>query len=163
VLLGTSRFASLLGFSGERTTVPCLVYSAKALASRLSARVSGVRDAPISKLIVDGIWLDVVEGALVSGERLPTARQVAVELGVSPRSVEQAYRELAARGVVATRPGEGTFISLRPPSAEERARHRRFAELCSETYSRARRLGFSVEELIDALAEFRSIERSEPK
>jgi GntR family transcriptional regulator len=115
----------------------------------------------MSRALVDGIWLEVVQGTLASGERLPTARQVAVELGISPRTVEHAYQELEARGVLATRPGEGTFISLHPPNAEERERHRRFSALCSETFSRARELGFTVEDLIDTIAEFRSIEKAD--
>ena len=113
-------------------------------------------------MIVDDVWLAVVEGTLETGERLPTARQVAVALGVSPRVVEGAYRELETRGVVATRPGEGTFISLAPPPDQERERHRRFAELCRAAFEEARDLGFGVDELIDALAEYRGIERDRP-
>jgi GntR family transcriptional regulator len=129
------------------------------LAKRLAQRVASERNEPVSAVIVDEIWLRVVEGMLESGERLPTARQVAVQLGVSPRSVDRAYDELMARGVVASRPGEGTFISLKPPPEEERERHRRFAELCRETYAHSRTLGFALDELLDALAEFRSLER----
>jgi len=124
----------------------------------LAERVAAERDAPVSGVIVDEIWLRVVEGSLESGERLPTVRQVAVQLGVSPRVVERAYEELAARGVVGIRPGEGTFISLEPPSEEERDRHRRFRQLCQEAYGRTRELGFSLDDLLDALAEFRSVE-----
>ncbi|MEX2570885.1 MAG: GntR family transcriptional regulator [Gemmatimonadota bacterium] len=124
----------------------------------MTERLASGSDEPLSHLIVDDIWLAVVEGTLTTGERLPTARQVAVGLGVSPRTVERAYRELEDRGVVATRPGEGTFISLKPPSEAERERHRRFAALCRETYDRAQDMGFRVNDLIDSLAEFRSIE-----
>lgn len=128
------------------------------LIERLSGLLRQGSGEPVSKLIVDDVWLAVVEGTLATGERLPTARQVAVGLGVSPRTVDRAYRELADRGVVATRPGEGTFISLAPPPAEERERHRRLGELSRQSFEEARELGFSVDDLIDALAEFRSIE-----
>jgi GntR family transcriptional regulator len=130
------------------------------LLQRLSARLRQGGDQPIANLIIDDVWLAVVEGTLSSGERLPTARQVAVGLGVSPRTVERAYRELEARGVVASRPGEGSFISLAPPPAEERERHRRFGELCRQAFEDARELGFAVDDLIDALVEFRTIERT---
>lgn len=131
------------------------------LTQRLLARLAGGGDQPISRVIVDEIWLAVVQGGLDSGDRLPTAREVAVELGVSPRTVEHAYRELEERGVVASRPGEGTFISLKPPPEAERERHRQFGELCREAYERAHALGFDVNDLIDSLAEFRAIERSD--
>ncbi|MEX2583192.1 MAG: GntR family transcriptional regulator [Gemmatimonadota bacterium] len=132
-----------------------------ALIRRIAERlVSGTRE-PVAGIIVDDVWLAVVQGRLATGERLPSTRQVAVELGISPRSVEHAYRELEARGVVATRPGEGTFISLVPPSEEELERHRRFGELCRQSFERARELGFTVNDLLDALAEYRSLPDSD--
>lgn len=114
---------------------------------------------PASVAMTDHIWLAVVEGTLSTGERLPTTRELAVALGVSPRSVERAYQELQSRGVVAIRPGEGAFVSLRPPPEEDLVRHREFDGLCRETFDRARELGFNVDDLIEALSEFRSIER----
>jgi GntR family transcriptional regulator len=130
------------------------------ITARLADRLAAGVDQPISRLIVDDVWLAVVDGTLSSGDRLPTARQIAIQLGVSPRTVELAYEELETRGVVATRPGEGTFISLRPPPEAERERHGRFAELCRDTFDRAAELGFGVDDLIAALTEFRSVERA---
>jgi GntR family transcriptional regulator len=126
----------------------------------LGARLAEGSDEPIGAMITEAIWLAVVDGTLASGERLPTARQIGIRLGVSPRTVERAYDELEARGVLASRPGEGTYISLRPPSEEERERHRRFVDLCRETYEKATALGFSVEDLVNSLTEFRSVECS---
>lgn len=105
----------------------------------------------------------MVEGVLATGQRLPTSRQLAIALGISPRSVERAYKELEERGVLATRVGEGVFISLQPPSHAELERHQRFADLCRETFARAADLGFDVDDLIDAFADFRSVERGEPE
>lgn len=121
----------------------------------LSARLAGGIDQPVAHRIVDHIWLSVVEGALDTGERLPTARQLAVALNVSPRTVERAYRQLEDRGVIATRAGEGTFVSLVLPSEEERARHREFAALCREAVERTRALGFELDDLIEAITDFR--------
>ena len=132
------------------------------LASRLAARLLEGREEPAARLIADDVWLAVVEGTVLIGERLPTARQLAVELGVSPRTVERAYHELEERGVVASRAGEGTFISLKPPPEAERERHHRFAELCREAYSGAATLGFTIDDLMGALAEFRSLEQPNP-
>ena len=117
----------------------------------------------MSRQIADSIWVAVVQGSLMTGERLPTARQLAVELGISPRSVDRAYQELEERGVVAARPGEGTFVSLKPPNEAELARHQKFADLCRQTFRETRDLGFGVDDLIDALTEFRAIERGEPE
>ncbi|HEX7090330.1 MAG TPA: GntR family transcriptional regulator [Longimicrobiales bacterium] len=129
------------------------------LTRRLAARLAESGGEPAAHVIVEDVWLAVVEGSLPTGERLPTTRQLAIALGVSPRSVERAYAELERRGVVATRPGEGTFVRLEPPPAEARERHREFAALCRETVARALELGFSVDELLDALADYRATGR----
>lgn len=52
----------------------------------------------------------VAEGALAPGERLPTVRDVASELGVSAGTVSAAWRALAGAGVIVTRGRSGTFV-----------------------------------------------------
>ena len=127
------------------------------LTQRLMVRLLEGSDEPPGRLIVDEIWLAAVEGTMPSGSRLPTTRQVAISLGISPRTVEAAYRELEERGVVATRPGEGTFISLHPPSEVERERHRQLAELCRGALQRAEELGFGIDDMMDCLSDFRHL------
>lgn len=129
-----------------------------AIVRRLEGRIAAGRDQPVAHLIVEDVWLAVIEGDLETSQRLPTARQLAVALGVSPRSVERAYAALERLGVIVTRTGEGTFVGLRPPPEAERERHRAFAALCRETVERAGKLGFGLDELLDALAEYRTIE-----
>lgn len=127
---------------------------------QLAARLAGGIDQPMAHRIVEHVWLSVVDGTLETGERLPTARQLAVALNVSPRTVERAYRQLEDRGVIATRRGEGTFVALELPSEEERARHREFAALCREAVDRAEALGFDIGDLVEAIADFRTIDRT---
>lgn len=130
---------------------------------RLARRLAEGVTQPVAHQIVESVWLAVVDGTLATGERLPTARQISIALNVSPRTVERAYRQLEERGVIATRPGEGTFVTLATPSEEDRARHRAFAALCRETVERARELGFGVEDLMDTLIDFRALERESPQ
>jgi DNA-binding transcriptional MocR family regulator len=47
------------------------------------------------------------------GDRLPSSRELVAEHGVSPLTVREAVRRLAAEGVVETRPGHGTFVLAR--------------------------------------------------
>ncbi|MEU4340984.1 aminotransferase class I/II-fold pyridoxal phosphate-dependent enzyme [Nocardia sp. NPDC023852] len=49
-------------------------------------------------------------GTLSPGSRLPTVRQVARELRVSPTTVNQAWRALAATGAIVARGRAGTFV-----------------------------------------------------
>jgi GntR family transcriptional regulator len=134
---------------------------ADTLIRRLATRIAEEKDQPAAHVMVEEVWTLVVEGSLATGERLPTVRKLAIELGVSPRTVERAYEELERLGVASTRMGEGTFVSLNPPPEEERERRRAFQDFCTETVKRAREQGFTLEDLLDALAEFRTAEQDE--
>ena len=113
-------------------------------------------DVPLYRQIVDRVWPEVVQGTLVPGERLPTIRRLAIDLSVHPDTVARAYEELELLGVVIQRPGEGTFVGLKPPDREEFQRRVEFETLCRELASRAQALGFTVDDLIDTLSELRS-------
>jgi GntR family transcriptional regulator len=128
---------------------------ATGIAGQLAHRLDPGRDVPLSGQIVDELWLAVVSGEIESGERLPTVRQLAVGLGVSPRTVERAYAQLERLGVVSARVGEGVFVSLAPPSRAERERYVEVERLCRQISARAAELGFSIDDVIDLLAELR--------
>ena len=56
-------------------------------------------------------------GTLPPGERLPSTRALAAELGVARITVVTAYAELDAAGLIETRTGSGTFVAAHPPPA----------------------------------------------
>jgi GntR family transcriptional regulator len=49
-------------------------------------------------------------GWLQPGDKLPTAHEVAASVAINPNTVQKAYKELEYEGLVAGRPGQGTFI-----------------------------------------------------
>lgn len=55
------------------------------------------------------------EGGLQPGERLPTIRRLAADVGVSAMTVATAYRELRRRGLVNAAGRRGTRVSEAPP------------------------------------------------
>jgi len=84
----------------------------------------------------------VDSGTLIPGEKLPTVRALATDLGLAPNTVARAYRELEQLGVVATRGRAGTFVS---------GDHvRRAACEAAATYADSiRSLGVSIDEALD--------------
>jgi GntR family transcriptional regulator len=50
-------------------------------------------------------------GLLTEGEQLPTVKDVVGQLAINPNTVMKAYRELEHDGLVAARPGVGTFVT----------------------------------------------------
>ena len=50
-------------------------------------------------------------GLLLEGDQLPTVKDVVGRLAINPNTVLKAYRELEYEGLVAARPGIGTFVT----------------------------------------------------
>jgi GntR family transcriptional regulator len=50
-------------------------------------------------------------GLLEEGDQLPTVKDVVASLAINPNTVLKAYRELERDGLVAARPGVGTFVT----------------------------------------------------
>jgi len=53
----------------------------------------------------------IVSGQLGAGERLPTVRQTASDLGVAPGTVARAYKMLEGEGLVVSRTAAGTRVA----------------------------------------------------
>ncbi len=50
-------------------------------------------------------------GLIQPHEQLPSVRQLAMELGINPNTVQKAYRELEQEGLIYAVPGKGNFLS----------------------------------------------------
>ena len=69
------------------------------------------RDArPIYVQIMDGLRQQITSGVLRQGERLPSVRELAVELSINPNTIQRSYRQLEMEGWIATVPGKGCFV-----------------------------------------------------
>ncbi|WP_417433123.1 PLP-dependent aminotransferase family protein [Hoeflea sp.] len=65
---------------------------------------------PAYKSLADVLVRAVDAGELRSGDRLPTHRTLAYDLGLSVQTVSRAYDELIRRGFIAGEVGRGTFV-----------------------------------------------------
>lgn len=66
---------------------------------------------PIYFQLVQRICRQIVRGDLSPGEKLPSVREMAVQMGVNPNTVQRTYAELERMAVVETRRGLGTFVT----------------------------------------------------
>src|SRR6266849_9533600 len=90
-------------------------------------------------------------GGLKSGMQLPTVRQLAGFLRINRNTVARALADLPQDGYLESRQGRGTFVFGRPPTHEGRAA-RSLERLVEDALARARRLGFTHEELLATIA-----------
>jgi GntR family transcriptional regulator len=96
-------------------------------------------------------------GRLRTGDRLPTVRQMAVDLRVNANTVARVFGDLERAGVVETRRGVGTFIRARPADAlSADDRQRRLVALADRYLAEAADLGVSTDEAIAHLRDRRA-------
>jgi GntR family transcriptional regulator len=88
-------------------------------------------------------------GLLREGDQLPTVKDVVAHLAINPNTVLKAYRELEYEGLVAARPGVGTFVT-RTLADASLAAHGPLRRDLVRWLARARRAGLD-DESIEAL------------
>ncbi|HEX7099761.1 MAG TPA: aminotransferase class I/II-fold pyridoxal phosphate-dependent enzyme [Acidimicrobiia bacterium] len=72
---------------------------------------SMIRDRSVAG-VVEAVSGMIREGALAPGERLPTVRAIAAELGVGVATISRAWAQLADAGMIETRGRAGSFVPL---------------------------------------------------
>src|SRR5437763_952130 len=87
----------------------------------LLALIAGAVDDRSARGIAAAVSRLVTGGELPAGTRLPTVRDVARELGVSPTTVSEAWGSLARAGAIQTRGRSGTYVAA--PSGRQHLRY----------------------------------------
>ena len=95
-------------------------------------------DVPIYTQLVERLTQTIVSGGLAAGERMPSVRDLALEAGVNPNTVQRALAELERSGLVYSQRTAGRFVT---EDAERIARER-------EQMARRR-----AEDFLDAMAQ----------
>lgn len=65
---------------------------------------------PVYLTIADALAHDIASGVLRRGERLPTLRELAQALDVTPGTISRAYTEASRRGLTQGEVGRGTYV-----------------------------------------------------
>src|SRR5687767_5042789 len=73
------------------------------------------KQGPLYSQLYRALRLQILEGRLPSGARVPATRALATELGLSRNVVMLAYEQLLAEGYLVARTGAGTFVAADLP------------------------------------------------
>jgi DNA-binding transcriptional regulator YhcF (GntR family) len=95
----------------------------------------------------------ITAGRLPEGERLPTVRQLAADLGLAPGTVARAYRELEAAALIRTRRGAGTRVAPLPAELRQGPDPAELAALARGFVASARAAGAGDAAVVAAVAE----------
>ncbi|MEG0032796.1 MAG: GntR family transcriptional regulator [Mucinivorans sp.] len=111
-----------------------------------------IDNEPIFVQIAHRVEQDIASGKWSEGERIPSTRDLAIELAVNPATVIRAYERLTEQSLIESQRGLGYFVSQ---GAVQRIRNLRRAEFLNHTISEfinaMHRVGVSVDEVIERL------------
>ena len=110
---------------------------------------------PLYRQIIESVKFAIARGDLTPGDKLPTVRQLAVDLEVNPNTVIRAYREMELGGVLDTQQGSGTFVTHERPEIDALERRRMLDQILTELLARASGYGFSLDEVLDGLRQLK--------
>lgn len=108
---------------------------------------------PIWRQIEEGVRRLVGSRALEPGAPMPSVRDLAKDLRVNPATVAKAYQHLVEAGVLATRRGEGTFVSEAASGFKAKERKAALSEGALRFAGIALSAGASLQEAEGALRE----------
>ena len=117
----------------------------------MDIRIDSKSGVPFYRQIIEQIKFGIARGDLAPGDRLPTVRQLAVDLSINPNTVVRGYRELEIEGVIETQQGSGTFVGQRRPQIDKIEKQRMLDQILTELLARASSFGFSLEEVLEGL------------
>src|SRR3954469_1585667 len=107
---------------------------------------------PIYAQLDRSIRAAIATGELEPGGKLPTVRQLAVDLAVNANTVARVYAQLERDGILETQRGVGTFVRESPsPQAAKAQRQRELRQLIETFVADGAMLGFTLPELITQL------------
>lgn len=105
-------------------------------------------DKSIFLQIADSITDKVVGGIYPTGERIPSVRELAAEMGVNPNTIMRTYNELQSMNIIDNKRGIGYFVNPEAPKIiREERRKIFFRKVLPEFIRQASLLGITSAEL----------------
>lgn len=119
-------------------------------------RIDLASPTPVYRQIADGLRALLVHGSFQPGDRLPTVRQIAIDLAVHHNTVAQAYRLLAEEGWLDLRRHRGATVIERPSQPASDVLRQNFSQRLRELTAQALADGLDVRAVarqLDTLAD----------
>lgn len=110
---------------------------------------------PIYEQVVEKMMNLIVRGILGANDKIPSVRNLAIELSINPNTIQKAYQELERMGYIYTIKGRGNFVSA-PDKWMDDHKAECLEEL-DRIVAKLRAMGVDEQELIAHLEEKRNL------
>ena len=104
---------------------------------------------PIYEQIIEQMQKLIVTEVLGPDEKLPSVRNLAMEISINPNTIQRAYMELEKDGWIYTVKGKGNFVADKSGWAD--AKKAAAIEALKKEIIKAKALGVTKEEIIELL------------
>lgn len=106
---------------------------------------------PIYEQVAERFRMLILRGVIKADDKMPSVRNLAVELSINPNTIQRAYAELERQGYIYTVKGKGNFVSDRELLLQK-YKEEIFASLL-QLCRTAEGIGITEEELISCIKE----------
>ncbi|WP_257348456.1 GntR family transcriptional regulator [Pseudalkalibacillus decolorationis] len=105
---------------------------------------------PIYLQLVDKMSFRMIRGDLKPGDKLPSVRDMAVDSGVNPNTIQRVYAELERMDIAEVKRGQGTFVTQDEEKLlqlREELKQRQIQSFMKEMND----MGFTLDEIINGI------------
>ena len=116
----------------------------------LNIRVDHNSETPLADQIYNGIMRQILRGELMTGQRLPTERDLALLLDVARGTIKRAYARLRDMGAIEIRKGSGSYV-LKNGIVLETNQKKESLDAIAQTFNQLESLGITRREILNLI------------
>lgn len=116
-------------------------------------RISSTSVVPVYEQIKEHLRYRIALGQYAAGDKVPSKRTLAKELGVNVHTVGKVYRQLEEEGMVTARRGSGVYVNDQLPVTPKPERRETLSEIAASSLRQVIGSGMEVEDFIAELRE----------
>ena len=108
-------------------------------------------DTPIYLQIMDKIKRDIAGGVLSPGSKIPSVRELAIEAGVNPNTMQKALQTLENEGILYSQRTSGRFVA---ESVDDTVKNNICEDILRKFTEKMYELGYSDEDMVMRLEDY---------
>lgn len=116
--------------------------------------ISFSNDRPIYLQIVDRIKIKIITGEYKPGDKLPSVREMALEMQVNPNTMQRAYSYLEMEGLVHSQRTSGRYVDGDAEKVRQLKKELARTQI-RDFLDSMKQLGFTMDEIVEVLESMR--------